>query len=314
MGEYVIETQDLVKVYKDRSGVVKALDGVSLKVPKAVLFGLFGPNGSGKTTLISILVGLQLPTSGSAQVLGFDCVRESIEVRKRVGLLPENYGFYESMTAYENLEYLGKLDGIPVQELKRRIPEVLELVGLKEWINSKVKSFSRGMTQRLALAQALLKDPEILLLDEPTLGLDPQGSTMFRKLMEEFVKSGKSVLISTHLLHELGYICTQAAFLRKGKLVAQGSIEELAKVYSKEKGYSYELLVAEDVELLVKELMKLEGVIHVSFENDKVRVRASEDISDELASLVGKFRVKAMVPISPTWDELYQFYQGGGWE
>jgi ABC-2 type transport system ATP-binding protein len=152
MAEYVIETENLVKVYRDRSGEVRALDGVTVRVPRGVLFGLFGPNGSGKTTLISILVGLQLPTSGSARVLGYDCVRESIEIRRRVGLLPENYGFYEYMTARENLEYLGKLDGLPAQELERRIPEVLELVGLREWADAKVKGFSRGMTQRLALA------------------------------------------------------------------------------------------------------------------------------------------------------------------
>ncbi|MEM1691462.1 MAG: ABC transporter ATP-binding protein, partial [Thermofilaceae archaeon] len=144
MAEYVIETENLVKVYRDRGGEVRALDGVSLRVPKGVLFGLFGPNGSGKTTLISILIGLQLPTSGTARVLGFDSVRESIEIRRRVGVLPENYGFYEHMTARENLEYLGKLDGIPRSELKQRINEVLELVGLKNWANAKVKGFSRG--------------------------------------------------------------------------------------------------------------------------------------------------------------------------
>ncbi|MEM2621145.1 MAG: ABC transporter ATP-binding protein, partial [Thermofilaceae archaeon] len=197
MVEYVVETEGLVKIYRDRSGEVKALDGVDMKVPQGVMFGLFGPNGSGKTTLISILVGLQLPTSGTARVLGFDCIRESIEIRKRLGLLPENYGFYEYMTAYENLEYFGRLDGIAENELKQKIREVLEIVGLNEWANAKVKGFSRGMTQRLALAQALLKDPLLLILDEPTLGLDPQGTAMFKDLMEKLVKNGKTVLIST---------------------------------------------------------------------------------------------------------------------
>ncbi|MEM4805373.1 MAG: ABC transporter ATP-binding protein [Thermofilaceae archaeon] len=234
MAEYVIETENLVKVYRDRGGEVRALDGVSLRVPKGVLFGLFGPNGSGKTTLISILIGLQLPTSGTARVLGFDSVRESIEIRKRVGVLPENYGFYEHMTARENLEYLGKLDGIPRSELKQRINEVLELVGLKNWANAKVKGFSRGMTQRLALAQVLLKDPELLLLDEPTLGLDPQGAALFKRMMEEMVKQGKTILVSTHPLHELGYICTHAALIRAGKILAQESLEELSRAYREE--------------------------------------------------------------------------------
>lgn len=314
MVEYVIETEGLVKVYRDRSGEVRALDGVSVKVPKGTLFGLFGPNGSGKTTFISILVGLQLPTSGSARVLGYDCVRESIEIRKRVGLLPENYGFYEYMTARENLEYLGKLDGIPAQELKQRILEVLELVGLREWADAKVKSFSRGMTQRLALAQALLKDPELLLLDEPTLGLDPQGTAMFRKLVEQLVKLGKTVVVSTHLLHEIGYVCTHAALMRKGKVVAQGSLEELAKAYREARGYGYELTVAEGAEELLRELRGVEGVTYVGLEKDVIRVHASRDVGGELSALAAKYKVRSLVPLAPSWDELYQFYQGGGWE
>lgn len=259
MVEYVIEAENLVEVYRDRSGEVRALDGVNLRVPGGVLFGLFGPSGSGKTTLISILIGLQLPTSGAAKVLGFDCLKESLEIRKRVGVLPENYGFYEWMTARENLEYLGRLDGIPARELKVRVSDVLELVGLREWANTKVKGFPRGMTQRLALAQALLKDPELLLLDEPTLGLDPQASAMFKRLVEEPVRSGRTVLISTHLLHELGYICSHAALMRKGRVLAQGSLEELSKAYRVARGYSYEVSVASGVEELLRELKSLEG-------------------------------------------------------
>jgi len=312
MVEYVIETENLVKVYRDRWGEVRALDGVSLRVPRGVLFGLFGPNGSGKTTLLSILIGLQLPTSGTARVLGFDCVRESLEIRRRVGVLPENYGFYEWMTARENLEYLGALDGIPKSELRRRVDEVLELVGLREWGNAKVKGFSRGMTQRLALAQALLKDPELLLLDEPTLGLDPQGSEAFKRVMEDLVRSGKTVVVSTHLLHELGHVCTHAALIRKGRVLAQGSLEELSRAYREARGYSYELAVASGAEELLRELKGLEGVTSVSLEGDRIRVRSSRDIGEELSALATKYRVRSLVPLAPTWDELYRFYQGEG--
>lgn len=310
MVEYAIETENLVKVYRDRSGEIRALDGVNLRVPKGVFFGLFGPNGSGKTTLISILIGLQLPTSGTARVLGFDCVRESLEIRRRVGVLPENFGFYENMTARENLEYLGRLDDIPKSELKRRISEVLELVGLKEWANAKVRSFSRGMAQRLALAQVLLKDPELLLLDEPTLGLDPQGAALFKRVMEEMVRQGKTILVSTHLLHELGHVCTHAALIRSGRILAMGSLEELSKAYREAKGYSYEIAAAANVDDLLRELKALDGVTYVALENDVVKVRASRDIADELSLLAGKYRIKSLVPLAPTWDELYQFYQG----
>jgi ABC-2 type transport system ATP-binding protein len=311
--EYAIETENLTKIYRDRAGEVVALDSANLRVPKGVLFGLFGPNGSGKTTLISILVGLQLPTRGTARVLGFDCVKQSLEIRKRVGLLPENYGFYEHMTAYENLEFLGRLDGIPRGELRRRIDEVLELVGLKEWANAKVKTFSRGMNQRLALAQALLKDPEVLILDEPTLGLDPQGSAMFRELMTRLVKEGRTILISTHLLHEVGFICSHAAFIRKGRIVAQGNLEELAKQYREARGYSYEVVVQERPEDLLRELRQLEGVVEVGLENNTIWVRASRDIMRELLGVTGRYQVRSLRERAPTWDELYQFYHGGGW-
>ncbi len=310
MVEHAIETEGLVKVYRGRGGEVRALDGVDLRVPRGVLFGLFGPNGSGKTTLISVLIGLQLPTSGSARVLGFDSVRESLEIRRRVGVLPENYGFYEHMTARENLEYLGRLDGMPARELKRRVSEVLELVGLKEWADAKVKGFSRGMTQRLALAQALLKDPELLLLDEPTLGLDPQSVALFKGLMEELVKQGKTILVSTHLLQELGHICTHAALIRRGRILAQGSLQELSKAYREARGYGYEISVAAGAEELVRELRGIEGVTYVALENDVIRVRARQDVTEQLSSIASKYRVRSLVPLAPSWDELYRFYQG----
>lgn len=311
--EYAIETEELVKIYRDKTGEVVALDNVNLRVPKGVLFGLFGPNGSGKTTLISILIGLQLPNKGTARVLGFDSIKESLEIRKRVGVLPENYGFYEYMTARENLEFLGKLDGIPSGELSKRINEVLELVGLKERANTKVKAFSRGMTQRLALAQALLKDPELLLLDEPTLGLDPQGTATFRELVANLIKTGKTVLISTHLLHEIGYICTYAAFIRKGKIVAQGSLEELSKPYREARGYTYEIIVQDNPEDLLKEIRTLEGVVEVSLENNIIVVRTSRDMTRILLDTTKGFNIKSFVERAPTLDELYQFYHGGGW-
>ena len=311
--EYAIETEGLVKVYRDRAGEVVALDDVNLRVPRGVLFGLFGPNGSGKTTLISILIGLQLPTRGTARVLGFDSVRESLEIRKRVGVLPENYGFYEHMTARENLEFLGRLDGIPSGELPRRINEVLELVGLKERADTKVKAFSRGMTQRLALAQALLKDPELLLLDEPTLGLDPQGTATFRELIANLVKAGKTVLISTHLLHEIGYICTHAAFIRKGRIVAQGSLEELSKPYREARGYTYEITVQDSPEDLLREIRALEGVTEVRLENNTIVVRSARDMAKTLLDTAKRFNVRSFAERAPTLDELYQFYHGGGW-
>jgi len=314
VSSYVIETVNLTKVYRDRAGEVRALDNASIRVPRGVLFGLFGPNGSGKSTLISILVGLQLPTSGEARVLGFDAVRESIEIRRRVGLMPENYGFYERMTAYENLEYLGLLDGIPASELRERIMSTLELVGLKERAGSKVGGFSRGMLQRLALAQALLKDPELLILEEPTIGLDPQGVEMFRELVAQLVKQGKTVLVSTHLLREIGFICTHAALIRLGKVIAQGSLEELASSYRSKMGYAYEVRVSGDLEGFLKAIQALPEITGTTITGNKVVISARRDIRDELFRLGDRIRFESISPVYPSWEDLYRFYQGGGWE
>jgi len=311
--EYVIETEGLVKIYRDRGGETVALDGVDIRVPRGVLFGLFGPNGSGKSTLISILIGLSLPTRGTARVLGFDSVRESIEIRKRVGVLPENFGFYEYMTAYENLEYLAMLDGIPESEIKSRITSVLELVGLRDKADAKVGGFSRGMVQRLAIAQALLKDPEVLILDEPTIGLDPSGSEVFRGIMQDLVKSGKTILVSTHLLRELGYLCTHAALIRQGRIIAQGHIDDLSRKLSEAKGYVYEVTVTRDPEKFLLEAKQALRVAEASIQGNKVVLRVMGEAEKELSRLASNYGLVSLSQVKPGWDEIYVFYQGGGW-
>ncbi|MCC6003446.1 MAG: ABC transporter ATP-binding protein [Thermofilum sp.] len=311
--EFVIETEGLVKIYRDRGGETVALDGVDMKVPRGVLFGLFGPNGSGKSTLISILIGLTLPTKGTARVLGFDSVRESIEIRKRVGVLPENFGFYEHMSAYENLEYLAMLDGIPESEIKSRIMSVLEVVGLRDKASARVAGFSRGMVQRLAIAQALLKDPELLILDEPTIGLDPSGSEVFRGVLRDLVKQGRTVLVSTHLLRELGYLCTHAALIRQGKIIAQGHIDDLSRKYSEVKGYAFEVIVSRSPEEFLLEAKQRFPVPEASLQGNRVILRTTSDLSKELSELALKYGLVSLNMLKPEWDEIYTFYQGGGW-
>jgi len=312
----VIETKDLVKIYGSEKSGVRALDGVNIKVPKGSVFGLFGPNGAGKTTLISILVGLSLPTRGSASVLGYDVIRNSVEIRKRVGLLPEGVGFYDHMTALENLRFLGALEGMKKDEVEKRAIEVLGIVGLKDKANSKVATFSRGMKQRLGLAQALLKGPELLILDEPTVGIDPQGVAEFRELVRKLSsEEGKTILMSTHLLYEVGMLVTHAAIIRKGKILAQGSVEELSKPVIEAKGYTFEVQVKSGGELLLQELKSLPEIKEVMLKNNKITIVAKKDIRETLFSLTNKepFRgnVESLAFVNPSWDELYQFYQGG---
>jgi len=309
--EYVIETENLVKVYGDKKSEVRALDGINLKVPKGSIFGLLGPNGAGKSTLISILVGLLLPTSGSAKVLGFDVVRQSVEIRKRVGLLPEGFGLYEYMTALENLTFLGLLDDMPPNEVKKKALEVLEVVGLGDKANTKVSTFSRGMLQRLGIAQALLKDPELLIFDEPTVALDPDGAVQFRSLVQKFGKEGKTIVMSTHLLHEVGMICTHSAIIRKGKILAQGSIEELSQAVKASKGYTYEIKVMAGGAMLLEEVKSLPEVKEVTLTNNTLKIVAKNDVGSKLFALInkGKYQVESLTPINPSWEDVYHFYQ-----
>ncbi|MGB9718181.1 MAG: ATP-binding cassette domain-containing protein [Thermoproteota archaeon] len=310
-----IETESLVKIYGRGESGIKALNGVNMKVPKSSTYGLFGPNGSGKTTLISILIGLLLPTSGSAKVLGLDTVKDSVEIRKRVSLLPEGFGFYDHMTALENLTFLATLDGIPPDQRKRRALEALETVGLKDRADAKVSTFSRGMKQRLGVAQTLLKDPELLIFDEPTVGIDPEGAAEFRNLVRRMNKEGKTILMSTHLLYEVGMVCTHAAMIREGRLLAQGSIEDLYRPVKEARGYCYEIRVKLGGEIPLQEIRSMPGVKEITQGEDKVTISSSKDIGRDLLSLITKNPYKELVesltPVEPSWEEIYRFYQEG---
>lgn len=224
MSEYILECQELSKHYQH----ITAVDQLNLSIQKGEVFGLLGPNGAGKTTTILMMLGLTEPTSGQVKVCGFDATREPIEVKKRVGYLQDNVGFYEEMTAAENLELIAELNGIAWDN--KLIDTVLNRVGLLESRNRKVGEFSRGMKQRLGIADLLVKDSEVVILDEPTLGLDPSGIDTMLELIEELAKKdGKTVIVSSHLLYQIQKICTRVGIFYKGKLVAQGTIEELQK-------------------------------------------------------------------------------------
>jgi ABC-2 type transport system ATP-binding protein len=224
MSEYIVECEELSKHYQH----IIAVDQLNLSIQKGEVFGLLGPNGAGKTTTILMMLGLTEPTSGQVKVCGFDATREPIEVKRRVGYLQDNVGFYEEMTAAENLELIADLNGIAWNN--KLIDTVLNRVGLLESRNRKVGEFSRGMKQRLGIADLLVKNSEVVILDEPTLGLDPSGIDTMLELIEDLAKKdGKTVIVSSHLLYQIQKICTRVGIFYKGKLVAQGSIEELQK-------------------------------------------------------------------------------------
>jgi ABC-2 type transport system ATP-binding protein len=225
----IVATHALTKKYKD-SVVV---DTLNLSVNKGEVFGFLGHNGAGKTTTVSMLTTLLEPTSGTATVCGFDTQKESIEVQKRIGYLPENVKFYDSLTAYENLEYLAKLSG--VKNPKEKIHEVLTFLEFTGIEQKKLGEFSKGMRQRIGIAQAILHDPEVLFLDEPTSGLDPMGIKNLREIIVKLnAEKGMTIFMNTHLLSEVAKTCTTIGVLNQGKLIYCDSLAHTMEKFQNE--------------------------------------------------------------------------------
>ncbi|ASJ17553.1 daunorubicin ABC transporter ATP-binding protein [Thermococcus chitonophagus] len=238
-----IEVKNLRKLYPKKIPLpfrkvewFEALKGISFTVKRGELFGLLGPNGAGKTTTIKILTTLLEPTSGEARVLGYDVVKEAREVRKRINLVAEGERtLYWRLTAYENLRYFASIYYVPKREAEERIEELLKMVGLWERRNDLVMNYSRGMKQRLAIAKALINDPEVLFLDEPTLGLDVQSAIFVRELVKRLVEEeGKTVLLTTHYMHEAEELCDRIAIIDHGRIIALDTPEGLKKLVKDE--------------------------------------------------------------------------------
>ena len=236
----VVETQNLTKRYHDKL----AVNALNLTVQEGEIFGFLGPNGAGKTTTILMLLGLTEATSGRASVCGFDPTRESLEVKRRVGYLPENPGFYEDISARENLLYMARLNRIPEDEARRRTAEVLEQVGLSDDGRRLVREFSRGMKQRLGIAEVLVKNPRAVILDEPTLGIDPDGAIRILELIKGLNRERNlTVMLSSHQLQQVQAICSRVGIIVKGRLIVQGQMDELGRAILKERQWNFLLEV-----------------------------------------------------------------------
>src|SRR6266508_50055 len=246
MDARAIEVRGLRKVYRTSvmRGRITALDGVDLYVRPGELFGLLGPNGAGKTTAVKILLGLTRPTEGTAHLFGIPVTDP--KSRQRVGYLPEGHRFPGYLTARQTLSIFGRMSGMERPVLKARIPELLARVNLSDWLDVKVRKFSKGMTQRLGLAAALVHDPEVLLLDEPTDGVDPVGRREIRDLLHGEAARGRAILLNSHLLSEIELTCDRVAVLRRGKVAAQGRIADLTA-----QGSRYRMAVSPADETLV---------------------------------------------------------------
>ena len=221
----LVEAQALTKRY----GAFTAVDNVTFDVAPGEIFGLLGPNGAGKTTTILMLLGLSEPTSGEARVLGLDPARDPLEVKRRVGYLPDAVGFYGRLSGRENLEYTARLNGVEPAAAAQRIDELLSQVSLADSADRPTDTYSRGMLQRLGIADALLKEPSVLILDEPTAAIDPAGVGELLTLIRSLAKErGLAVLLSSHLLAQVQQLCDRVGIFARGRLIAQGSVPELA--------------------------------------------------------------------------------------
>lgn len=287
MSENIIALSGLTKHY----GTLKAVDGLNLHIKKGEVFGLLGPNGAGKSTTILMMLGLTEPTAGSVQVCGIDSTTHPIEVKRRVGYLPDEVGFYENRSGLDNLLYTARLNRMPTTEAALRAEQLLQRVGLYEVRDKKTRTYSRGMRQRLGLADVLIKNPEVIVLDEPTLGIDPRGVREFLDLIVQLSREEKiTVLLSSHHLHQVQQVCDRVGIFVGGKLLAEGDIPTLSATLFAGEPYIIEAGVAHDASPVIarlrQQLQDMEGVSSVQYDKGLFRIGCSRDITTLIASAI----------------------------
>lgn len=282
MSELLVEAEGLVKAYGD----FRAVDGLDLHLAEGEVYGFLGPNGSGKSTTILMMLGLTEPTAGLIRVVGHDPTREPLDVKRLVGYLPESVGFYADLSGRENLMYTANLNRINRDDARMRIDELLDMVELTEARDQVTGQYSRGMRQRLGLADVLLKRPKVIILDDPTLGLDPAGIQWLLGLIEELTSTqGISVFLSSHQLHEVQRICHRVGIMSHGKLVLEGTVAELTE-QTDASGFGLLLEVAGGDESLLTTLSALPGVTSCQRTGAKIAIEGTQDVRAQATSAV----------------------------
>src|SRR5512133_2967796 len=313
----VVEARDLHRVYKTHTGTIRrrvkeieAVRGVSFEIEKGELFGLLGPNGAGKTTTIKMLITLLIPTAGTAKVLGYDVVKDPREVRKRIGyVFGGERGVYERLSGYDNLRYFAELYGVPPKVQKKRIDELLELVGLTGREKDRVEGYSRGMKQRLHIARGLLHDPPVVVLDEPTIGLDPVGARELRHTVAELARSGKTVLLTTHYMYEADALCNRIAVIAHGEIVATGTPSDLKSIVADRTVVEIEAFGAP--EETIRRLREAPGVTSVAVEDrEQAQVLVVQsphglELTQQLLGYRDGGRVGRVAAREPTLEDAY---------
>lgn len=308
MGDTIITLEGLTKNY----GKLKAVDNLNLQIRKGEIFGLLGPNGAGKTTTILMMLGLSEPTAGTATVCGFNATTTPISVKKKVGYMPDNIGFYDHMTALENLMYIGSLNSIPAEELKDRAYQVMETVGLDKVMHKKTATYSRGMKQRLGLADVLIKQPEVIILDEPTLGIDPSGIKEFLNLIQSLsIQQGLTVILSSHHLHQVQQVCDRVGIFVEGKLLAEGNMDKLSDELLLNTQFTVQITLKTALTQpwdKQQELLQLESVQNISINENSIQVSTKEDITPDLVRFFveKQYDITGVSKIEYGLEDIYQ--------
>ncbi len=313
----VIEAIELRRTYRTTTGIlrrrpleVEAVRGISFEVAEGELFGLLGPNGAGKTTTIKMLITLLLPTAGEARVLGYDVVHDAREVRKRIGyVFGGDRGLYERLSGLDNLRYFAELYGVTGRKQKQRIAEVLELVGLTGREKERVEGYSRGMRQRLHIARGILHDPQVVFLDEPTIGVDPVGARELRLMIAGLVQAGKTVLLTTHYMFEADALCDRIAVIAGGRIVGEGTPAKLKEVVADRTVVEVEVFGVDDA--TVARLRELPGVTSIAVEErDQAQLLTIHsprglELTQELPAFFDGAQIGRIAAREPTLEDAY---------
>ena len=299
--DVVVVTDGLTKLYGD----FVALDNLSIQVRRGQILGFIGPNGAGKTTTIKILVGQARPTRGVASISGVDCVSDSQRIKRLVGYMPDTFGTYDNMRVHEYLDFFGAAFALSRQDRTRRVDEVLETAGATYMRDRFVESLSHGMKQRVAIARTLLHDPEVLILDEPANGLDPQARIEMRELLLHLASIGKTLIVTSHILPELSRICDQVAIITQGQLRAFGPLDEILRDVSQRRRIEIQLLDSESAERtagVVREFVEADTTVVASATEHTVRFQTSQTEA-ELGQLLTQL-VNAGITVSQFREEV----------
>ncbi len=292
-----LKTENLCKYYS--KGRIRALEDFSIEVDQGKIFSLLGPNGAGKTTLIKTLLNILHPTSGSATMLGEPIT--NVQIHKKIGYLAENHRFPEFLTAGQVLYYYGKMSGIESSVLKDKIPQLLKQVKLGDWINTKIRKYSKGMMQRMGLVHAMINDPDLMFLDEPTDGIDPVGRREIRDLLKSMRDQGKTIFLNSHLLSEVERISDEVAILKDGRLLERGTIEDFISVHEQ-----YQLKVDANQQTM----SSLLGPVESSYDNVTNLFTISVQDESGLNQLIDRLRdakvtIQAIIPKKITLEDFF---------